>query len=305
MSHDKVEKEVSITKMKRIDTEFFVGDDKFPFRILTQHTRKSHEDWALHCHKPLELNYCESGYGTYYIGEETYPITPGSIFVISNEEYHMSVSDTHVDLKVVYFQPEMIWQGENVFDYKYLQIFFQRKQDFSHCISPQNPKSMELSRLFYELETEWEEQVIGYQLLIKALLLKILALIYRSYYFAEETSQKILKFHRDFEKISPALAFIDLHYSDQKLDLKALAEMSNFAPTYFSKIFNEMMSVSLNQYINQKRIDQACHLLKHTNHNICDIAFQSGFRDLSHFNRQFKSAKKITPKAYRQEQEEV
>ena len=51
-------------------------------------------------------------------------------------------------------------------------------------------------------------------------------------------------------------------------------------------------------YLNYYRIERACYQLLTTNHSITEIAYSSGFNDLSYFIKTFKKYKGVTPKNY-------
>ena len=52
--------------------------------------------------------------------------------------------------------------------------------------------------------------------------------------------------------------------------------------------------------MNEIRIEHACKLLMYSNLTISQIAYDAGFNNLSHFNKQFKAITKQTPTMYRE-----
>ena len=69
--------------------------------------------------------------------------------------------------------------------------------------------------------------------------------------------------------------------------------------TTFCNFFKEQFRVTFVEYLNAVRIGHACKLLSDYDHNILQTAYDSGFKNLSHFNRQFKKSKGMTPSEYR------
>jgi AraC-like DNA-binding protein len=53
------------------------------------------------------------------------------------------------------------------------------------------------------------------------------------------------------------------------------------------------------QYVNRLRIESACQMLLADDANITDICFQSGFNNVSNFNRQFRAVKGMAPSEFR------
>ena len=65
------------------------------------------------------------------------------------------------------------------------------------------------------------------------------------------------------------------------------------------KFFKETMGVSFIQYLNDYRLEIAAELLTTTTDNILDIAFHTGFNNISYFNRCFKNKYGVSPGRYR------
>jgi AraC-like DNA-binding protein len=64
---------------------------------------------------------------------------------------------------------------------------------------------------------------------------------------------------------------------------------------YFKKITNKTYF----EFLNEIRIGYACKMLiEDKNQNITDIAYSSGFNNMSNFNRQFKLIKGKSPSTY-------
>lgn len=81
--------------------------------------------------------------------------------------------------------------------------------------------------------------------------------------------------------------------------IEQLAELCHFSPTHFMNFFKKQLGISCMEYIIQYRLKKAAHFLQHSDLAIIDIASQSGFNNLSNFNRQFKKYYQITPSQYR------
>ena len=78
-----------------------------------------------------------------------------------------------------------------------------------------------------------------------------------------------------------------------------MAALTRRSPSAFSRLFARHMGKTYEQYANDWRLAHACRLLLETDQDITAIAFDSGFRNLSNFNRRFKAAKGMTPREYR------
>lgn len=81
--------------------------------------------------------------------------------------------------------------------------------------------------------------------------------------------------------------------------LKDVLEIANMSNTQFFLAFKKMYRMPFKSYLLKLRIGYACRLLANPDLNISQIAYESGFENLSNFNRHFKSIKGETPTAYR------
>jgi len=84
------------------------------------------------------------------------------------------------------------------------------------------------------------------------------------------------------------------------ISLVKLAECQNVSPGYLSSIFKKDTGKTLSEYIREKRINHAVHLLATTNLQIQTIALHCGIMDVHHFSKTFKKVMGKTPKEYRE-----
>lgn len=86
---------------------------------------------------------------------------------------------------------------------------------------------------------------------------------------------------------------------DSDITLPEVASVSNMAITTFCNFFKEHYRVTFIEYLNTVRIGYACKLLAEKNKNVVEAAYESGYKNLANFNRQFKKFKRMTPTEYR------
>jgi len=89
------------------------------------------------------------------------------------------------------------------------------------------------------------------------------------------------------KRINRVLDYLDEHYPEQ-LTLEGLAEVANFSPYHFHRIFKSIVGESLYKYIQRIRVEKAAKKLKYSNKSITDIAFECGFGHSASFSRTFK-----------------
>jgi AraC family transcriptional regulator len=84
------------------------------------------------------------------------------------------------------------------------------------------------------------------------------------------------------------------------IPLKKLAEVANYSPFHFQKLFKLFIGESPKQYIMKLRIEASAHLIMvHAHRSIMEIAMDCGFSSPSVFSRSFKNHFGISPEEIR------
>ena len=89
------------------------------------------------------------------------------------------------------------------------------------------------------------------------------------------------------------------------ITLSYIADMFFLSPNYLSTIFNDENAMSLKDYINKLRIEEAKKHLAQTNIMISDISKMIGYNQLSYFGSIFKKREGCTPNQYRAKNSKV
>ncbi len=138
----------------------------------------------------------------------------------------------------------------------------------------------------------------------KAMILVDLISIIAEHIVEAENKILALRKHYRSDRIWQAQEYINLHFTEQ-ISLEAAASASNLSVSRFQHVFREKLNTTLTSYVNDLRINEAKNMLMNTDRRITGIAFQSGFRNLSHFNRVFKKKVGCTPGEYRKQQHRI
>lgn len=83
------------------------------------------------------------------------------------------------------------------------------------------------------------------------------------------------------------------------LKLENYAELCHCSLSTFKREFASLYQESPGKWLIKKRVNHAANLLVNTDMSVSQVAFESGFEDLSHFSRAFKTKMGQTPKEYR------
>jgi AraC-like DNA-binding protein len=89
------------------------------------------------------------------------------------------------------------------------------------------------------------------------------------------------------------------NFHDSSICLEKIAASINMNRAAFCRYFKKVTNKTYIQFLNEIRIGHACKMLiEEENKSITDVAFLSGFNNMSNFNRQFKLVKGKSPSTY-------
>ena len=91
----------------------------------------------------------------------------------------------------------------------------------------------------------------------------------------------------------------------EDVNLKNLSALVNMAEGSLCRFFKMNMGITLFEYLNKIKTDFACKLLMNKDLGILDVCLDSGFNNISHFNKQFKKITGVPPSEYRKRFKEL
>lgn len=100
------------------------------------------------------------------------------------------------------------------------------------------------------------------------------------------------------EKINKVTAYIVEHFREP-IHVGQASALVHMTPHAFCKYFKRITRKTFIEMVVDYRIDHAAQQLIHSDLSITQIAFDSGFSDLSNFYRAFRARKNFTPLSYR------
>lgn len=117
-------------------------------------------------------------------------------------------------------------------------------------------------------------------------------ILQRDYYSINtETAKRNLK---KITQIKNVLEYIENHYSE-KITLNEMSRLAGMSSKYFCRYFKKFLHKTPTEYLNYKRIEQACYELNMLDKTVTEVGFDCGFHDTGYFIRIFKKYKGITP----------
>lgn len=243
-----------------------------------------------HYHNYYELYYLEEGNRYHMLQDDLYVLQSGEMILFSPYVMHRSYGDNDVPFKrvVLYFKRDEVDSAELLAALDSNNGMFKpetRIRQKLHWI---------LDELIQESENSSEFQKDYRHTLLNMLLFTII----------RQTNKMDAEKSKDSNRISQVISYIHYHY-EEDLTLEKLAQMFYISPYYLCREFKRHTNSTIVQYTNVTRIMNAQRKLMETDKTITEISKETGFSNLTHFNRVFKSVTGTTPSAYRKYQQNL
>ena len=102
------------------------------------------------------------------------------------------------------------------------------------------------------------------------------------------------------DRLRPAVESIQKHYRE-KITLEEIARAAHLSVSRLCHLFRERMRLTIFDYLTDLRISRARSLLISTDRTCLEICYDSGFNNLSYFNRTFKQHTGMSPTQFRRQ----
>lgn len=145
----------------------------------------------------------------------------------------------------------------------------------------------DLIGLFHELSNAWVRKETGYRIKTSGLLLVIIHRLYELILLKKDPTSI------DY-RVKKAISYISENYASH-ITVNKLANLVGLNTVYFGALFKDETGMLVNQYLAQTRINHAKDMLQNGECNVTEAAERCGYKDLSHFRRQFKMIKGYSP----------
>ena len=86
----------------------------------------------------------------------------------------------------------------------------------------------------------------------------------------------------------------------QDIRLAEVAKQLNMSTSTLTRTLKKSLGMTYVEFVNHTRINIACELLREESKSITQVAYDSGFKSSSQFNKTFKQTLKISPREYRE-----
>jgi AraC-like DNA-binding protein len=277
---------------------FLDRTDLFNNSVSVHHTNHPHFLKLWHYHEHIELVVILKSTGTRFVGDSIEKFHEGEIILLGKNLPHMWLNDkayfrNNSELKAqavaIHFKEDFV--GKNFFDIPEMSSI--------NILLERAKRGIKFATLNIELISEIKKMVAlnNFDKVIRTIeILNVLSK--ENDYSLLSTSGFLNSYHKtEDNKLEDVYAYLFNNFKNQ-ITLNDVAKIAFMNPAAFSRYFKKVNRKNFSKYLNEIRIGYACKLLIEQKYNITDICFESGFNNLSNFNRQFKSITKYSPTEY-------
>lgn len=258
-----------------------------------------HFTYPWHFHSEFEILYVIEGYGTRFVADSIEEFHSGDLALIGSNVPHFWRSDdtylnSHGKMKVKYVViqfPDDFLKDE-IINYPEYHLIGELLKRASRGIHFPAEFSKKMSKKIIQIVHK-----NGFQRIIK--LQELLQELAKSDGFRLLAGELYQFENLDFtnSRLTKVMHFLSTNYQ-HKIELDKVAEIANLHPSAFCRYFREKTGKSLSEYISDMRISYACRLIIEGKMSVSQVGFESGFNNISNFNRTFKKHTGYTPTNY-------
>ena len=271
-----------------------VNEEKESSVHLIQLNRRSFNK-LFHFHPELELTYIIKSFGKRYLGGVIKDYYPGDLVLVGKNVPHCWISMDEpkeesaqaivIQLNYKLFEASIL----NLPEFKHIQKLINAGD--TGILITGNARTKIIEKIGYCKNTSGLNRLL--------LILDIFEII--AVTDEKEIIDPGFKYNpssAEAERIKIIYSFLMDNFKND-ISLKNISEVIHMAPTSFCRYFKNTTHKTLFQVISEIRLNHACQLLINTEKPITEICFESGFGNISYFNKTFKKFTTYTPLHYR------
>lgn len=239
----------------------------------------------IHYHNSYELYFLEQGYHNILINDSVYAITIYDVALCKPNVFHQSLKKRNCARTCIYFTD------------RFLHLYFAEQgiKSLLNCfekeiISLNKETFPKVKKLMLLLKKENIDKTNNRIFIYLADILNIL----------NDNKEASREEHipSSYANFAPILSYINKNYNNIS-NLDEIADKFYISKFYLCHLFKKTTGLTLIQYIDNIKIQNACDMLINTSLLISDIGTACGFNSSMYFCKTFKQILSVTPSEFR------
>ena len=229
----------------------------------------------MHSHSYYELYYLSAGSREYFVEDTIFSVEVGDFVLIAPGKIHRTGGEYGMRVLVCFTEEFLLRTFTRTAVTKLLSCFENLK------LTPPKQKREAFVLLLQQIEEATDETEFAMQLgnLLQAL-------------------NRCERVDVSGDPVSAIVAYINANFASIQ-NIGQIAERFYISKFHLCRVFKEAMKVTVVEYLNQVRIQNACRYLRASDKDVSEIAMLCGFRDGAYFSNVFKKQIGQSPSQYR------
>ena len=294
----------------------------FPYNVYPCTIPLDFPDVPLHWHDDTEIIAVKKGTGIISVDLREERVQAGDIVLVLPGQLHAIRTPGRYEMKTE--KSEAGVQIPNLREMEYENIIFSEKlllssdtaesvfrtlipffsMERSNLRTPSfftgdRPARAELFSLIEETDGICDKRPEGWQIMVQANLLRFFFILLQHIDDASANADTGLPV-RNLDKLRKITEYVGSHLAE-RISIGQMAELTGYSETHFIRFFQKTTGLRFTDWLKRYRLSMATRLLTLSDDPITDVAAQTGFNNLSYFNRTFKQKYGMTPHEYRKQ----
>jgi len=271
--------------------------EDFPYNTYLCTIPLDFTEVPLHWHEEMEIIYIKKGNGLVTVDFTEYPVRSGSLLLVRPGQLHSisQMDSCSMEYENILFAPELLMSKRDdrrVVDFE--NAFFKGMIRIPVHFSSEHPHYQDVADCVDACDEIMKTRPTGFEFYIKSMLYRLLYVLNSRCqdYGAAPKNKKTI------DTMRIVMKYVELHYREH-IQIADMAKLTGFSGSHFMRYFKDAMGTSFIDYLKDYRLTMAARMLQSSDASVLNISLETGFPNLSYFNRSFKEKYKMTPREYR------
>ncbi len=283
-------------KSFEFDNDFFVNQKQMGYVKLYQLGEVCYENGhVVEQHRQVchEITYIISGKAKVYAGGEWIPVEQGDIIINSKGQMHSIMVDHDTKLRYFYIGFDLDKDAYSEMTTR-LAAFYEDKFNNRSVRDEYN-----IMVFFVRLLDEMYNGMDFSEVLIRNYIEQILIMVYRAFHDRRPVH---LEVSPSAVSVGDTTYLMIRYIEDHILSISNLTEISDhlgYSYNYLSHLFKRKMGISIQTYLNYKKIAKSIELIDSGRMSITDISTALNYQTVQAFSKSFKKVMNMSPSDYK------
>lgn len=265
--------------------------------LIEYRKTKAQISWDLHSHEGYEIYFFQKGKANYIIGSAVYSLTAGDLLIFKGDTMHHAKPTLDVPYGRTVLNFKLSYITDVLPSSMMEQMEYLLNKPGGQLVRWSEVERPEIEKLLFQISSENDKRVVGYDAMIKAYFVQLLVKIYRAANSLEMQTQTLHMSQKE-SNVQEVLKIINDRFQED-LSLDDMAELVHLNKHYMCHCFKEVTGFTVNQYLTKRRVDEAKKVLLTTNISIGRVSEMIGLNNSIQFSRLFKQHVGVSPQSFR------